>query len=236
MNRSIPVLVFILTVVVALSTVIIKLPHPRKERSNLRVIPKSRLSLRPYRYNREFDISSSEVNPEYTISDFLKRGSELLNQGSFRKAEDIFKTALLFDPDNAETIRSIGEIVFLDERYGEACNYFIQYLNLRPNTIEGYTNLAISYFSVNKFVAAETVIEQGLSRFEEENSGAFYFIHACIKQKLGDIKQAEALLFKSYDILGNDLLAIVNSKWSYTIKELPAYGKIQSIIDKSLLQ
>ena len=48
-----------------------------------------------------------------------------------------------------------------------------------------------------------------------------------------DIKQAEALLFKSYEILGKDLLAVVNSKWSHTIKELPAYGKIQTIIDKN---
>jgi len=233
MNRSIPVLIFLLIAVIALTTLILTHPLPEEEKEVARKEYKSRLSLSPYRYNQDFEISSSENDPEYTINDFLARGQELLSKGNHRKAEDIFKTALLFDPDNPETIRSIGEIVFLDERYNEACNYFIQYLNFRPNTIEAYTNLAISYLSVKKYIAAETVIEKGFSRLDENNSGALYFIYACIKQKLDDIKQAEVYLFKAYEILGNDILKLVNSRWSYSIKGLAAYKKITKTIKEN---
>ncbi len=231
MNRSIPVLIFILFCVIIATAVIIRRPIPKQEKEITNIATKSKLSLKQYRYNRDIQFASEEKAPDYSIDDFLERGYELLNKGEYKKAEDIFKTALLFNPDNAETLRSIGEIVFQGERYNEACNYFVQYLDHRPDAIESYTNLAIAYLSVEKFAKAELTLNQGLNRLGEDSSGAFYFIYACLKMKQGATKQAESYLFKAHEMLGDDILKLVNTKWSKPISELAAYKKIQSIID-----
>ncbi len=150
MNRSIPVLIIILFSVIIATAVIVRRPIPEQKKETINIATKSRLSLKQYRYNQDFQFASEEKAPDYSIDDFLERGYELLNKGQYKKAEDIFKTALLFNPDNADTLRSIGEIVFYGERYNEACNYFIQYLDHRPEAIESYTNLAIGILSVGK--------------------------------------------------------------------------------------
>ncbi len=233
MNRSIPVLIIILLSVIVATAIITTRPVPEQNKEITNIVTKSKLSLKQYRYNQDFQFSSNGNTPDYTIDDFLLRGHELLSRGRYKKAEDIFKTALLFNPDNAETLRSIGEIVFHDERYNEACNYFIQYLDHRPNAVEAYTNLAIAYLSIDDLDTAESTIKKGMNRLGENSSGAFYFINACIKLKQNNTQEAESCLFKAHEMLGDDILQLVNTKWSKSISELSAYKKIQSMIKEN---
>ena len=73
-----------------------------------------------------------------------------------------------FDSNNADTIKSIAEIVYMNGRFREACNYFTQYLTLRPMSTESYTNLAIAYIGDENLSAAEVIAKQGVRRLPEK--------------------------------------------------------------------
>jgi tetratricopeptide (TPR) repeat protein len=226
MPRSNIVLTLILIVVVGLTAVIIKRPPAAKETRSLAAARfGSTMSLSPYRYNHDLGISSIGY-PEYSIDDFLERGYELLRNGDNKKAEDILKTALLFDSDNPDTIKSIGEITYVDGRYLEACNYFTQYLTLRPKAVESYTNLSISCIQAGNLDLAESISQKGLTELSEKECGPIYFVLACVKQGSGQTKEAFEYLTKAYYLLGADVLKLVNSSWSSSIKDLPGFQSI----------
>ena len=223
MIRSIIVLSVILLVVLILTGFILRHPTMPAEESPIKF--STTMSLSPYRYNRDMGITSDR-KPQYTFDDFIARGYEFRREGNSRKAEEIFKTALLFDADNPEILKQVGELAFVDGRFLEATNYFTQYLAARPDRVEAYTNLAIAFIRADNWTAAELTANKGLSKLGHTQPGPFYFVLACIQQKNGDLKQADELLNKSYQALGDDMLALVNSHWSSAIQELPAYQQI----------
>ena len=187
------------------------------------------MSLRPYRYNIEPDISV-ELSPRYTLDDFLKSGHEMRRQGNYKKAEDIFKTAMLFDKDNAETVKTIGELAYLDNRFGEASNYFAQYLVLKPDAIESYTNLAVSLIRGDDLASAEIITKKGLARLGKEQPGPLYLLLACINQRTKNKEKAEHFLTKAFESLGADILKLVNSSWAAPVKELDTYQEIKKTL------
>lgn len=225
MQRSAVVLGFILILVVILTGIVSKSEDSNSEKRKSAKFSTT-MSLRPYWYNQELDFSS-ESPSRYTIDDFIDRGREMRRNRRYRKAEDIFKTALLFDPGNASIIKEIGELVYINERFDEACNYFTQYLALSPDTIESYTNLAVSLIRANEFVTAETIAKKGLSRVGKDEPGPFYLILACVKQETGNQDEAEFFLLKAYTVLGQDILNLLNSQWTLSLKELKSYKDIQ---------
>lgn len=223
MIRSIVVLSLILAIVLILTAFILRHPTTPVEEPSIKF--NTTMSLSPYRYNQDIGITS-ERKPQYTFDEFIARGYELRRQGNAKKAEDIFKTALLFEADNPEILKQVGEMAFVDGRFLEATNYFAQYLAARPERVEAYTNLAIALIRADNLAAAELTVNKGLGKLGQTQPGPLHFILACIQQKKGDVKQAEELLNKSYHALGDDMFKLVNSHWSSAIQELPAYQRI----------
>ena len=225
MQKSVVILAFILIVVVVLTAAVSKLEETKSKKK-----PPPRfsttMSLRPYWYNDDLDISTEPL-PQYTIDDFLKRGQELRRKGNHKKAEDIFKTAMLFDPENPETMKAVGELAYIDGRFSEASNYFTQYLIHKPHTVEAYTNLAISLIRANDLRSAQMITKKGISRLEKDQRGPLYLVYACIKQKTGNTKQAEVYLKKAFLALGPDILKLLNSKWASSLKDLDSYNDIR---------
>ena len=225
MQKSVVVLSFILFLVVVFTGVMSTFQELKSEKKKSATYSTT-MSLRPYWYNQEMDISAVEPPRHYTMDDFLRRGREIRSRGNHREAEDIFKTALLFDPENAETTKEIGELVYMDGRFDEACNYFKQYLMLKPDLVESYTNLAISLIRANNLTTAETIARKGLSQFGNDEPGPFYLILACVNHKMGDDEQAEYFLSKAYEILGPTILKLLKSQWASSLKELNGYNQI----------
>ncbi len=223
MVRSVVVLALILMVVVILTVTAFNIKQPVGEPAAN--VTTTTMSLRPYRYNHQLDISS-ETYPSYDLNDLLNRGHEFWRKGDRKRAEDIFKTALLFDPDNPVPMKSIGEIVFLDRRYDEAINYFSQYCNINPDGVESYTNLAISYLCANRLTAAEGIVNTGFSKISASGHGPLYLVSACLKQRKGDSEMAKEYLIRAHELLGSEMLKNLNHQWSDTLTEIPIYDTL----------
>ena len=230
MHKSAIVLGFILILVVILTGIMSKSEDPTSEKRKSTKLSAT-MSLRPYRYNQELDFSTGS-RLYFTLDDFTNNGRDLRSKGSYRKAEDTFKTALLFDPTNASIIREIGELVYIDGRFDEACNYFTQYLRLKPEAIESYTNLAISLIRANDLMTAEMIAKKGLSRVGKDQPGPFYLILACVRQRKGDRKQAEAFFLKAYEALGREISNVLNSQWAAPLQRLDGYREIQKALSR----
>ena len=191
------------------------------------------IPLSPYEYRREPDFTNSKI-PNYSVKDFLERGYQLRRQGNYRKAEDILKTGLLFDPDNSETLKAIGQLAFLDGRYEEAINYFMQCLALKPDTVGSYSNLAVSLFCAENLDYAEAIASKGLALPDGASSGQLNFIMACIKHSRGEIDEVEQYLEDAVQLLGVDIQTLLHSSWASPLKDLPAYQSIQERVNTEL--
>ncbi len=220
MYKSIILLSFILVNVVILSVIVARKPSVVEDTAA--AVGRSTMSLRPYRFNQDFE-TGHETYPRYSIDDFLQQGYHFLGEGKREKAEDIFKTALLFDPNNTSTLKTIGELSFMNQEYEQACNYFTQYLKLKPFATESYTNLAIATLCAGGVEAAEEITQAGLRNCGDADAGPFYFILSCISVMEKDIVQAEAFLQRAYDALGRDILKVINANWAAPVRELQGY-------------
>lgn len=228
MQQSTIVFSAILAVVVISTMIILQsasshLSFPDKQSG--KVIP-----LSPFDYEQDPFKSPPKI-PQYTIQDFLKRGYKLRKEGKYRKAEDILKTGLLFDPENFETIKNIGELVFLDGRYTEATNYFMQYLALRPEDVQSYTNLAMSLYCGKNFDSAEAIALKGTTMPDAKTSGPLNFILACIKANKNEISEGDDYFVLAEQLLGQELKHLLNTPWASPLKKLPSYSQIKESLD-----
>jgi tetratricopeptide (TPR) repeat protein len=223
MQRSILILCLSLSLIVVL-TVMLFQDAPRVDENAAVDMRQTRMSLNPRGYR--VDLDAPTAGPTGTeLSDLLESGYAAWRRGDLARAEDIFRTALLWDDRNADTVRSIGQLAFLDQRYTEAINYFTLYRRLAANEVDAYTNLAIAFICAERFVESEATVEAGLKRCPQK-PGPFHFLLACIAEKQGRVDAADAYITEAHAALGEDLFKLVNSHWSASLRDLPAYRGI----------
>ena len=121
---------------------------------------------------------------------------------------------------------AVGQLAFLDERYDDANNFFIQYLAMEPLRVDAYTNLTASLICAERLEEAEDVIRQGQAKLGKSDPGPFHFMLACVRQKSGRTDSANELLIKAHKHLDENLFMLVDSHWSQGLKSLPAYPRI----------
>ena len=231
MQRSIFTLSVILLLVVMLTILLARIKLPAASEQEVEKVDRT-MSLRRLDYSPEINVPVKS-RTDYSINDFVQKGYSLWREGRTTRAEDIFKTALLFDPDNAETVKSIGRLAFIDGRFDDACNYFTHFLTLKPNSSEGFQNLAISLFCAKNIEASEMITNSAINKFSNENIGPFQFILACIKQERGQTELANQLIRASHHSLGVEIRKLMGSEWASGLSELNAFQEIEVQFDKS---
>ncbi len=222
-TKNLIILCVILILDIILTLTLIKKP-PISEQS-VQFKAATIMSLSPYRFNPDLDIPQSNY-PSYSLNDFVARGQEMMRQGEIQRADDIFKTALIFDPKNKAALKNAGEIAYMNSDFAGSCNYFTQFLAAFPDQIEGYTNLSIALLSLENLVQAEAIAKKGLQRFKEEQPAPFLLILASIKTKQGDENQANIYFNRAYMVFGTNITTFLNNSWSTPIKQLSAYRDI----------
>jgi tetratricopeptide (TPR) repeat protein len=223
MRSGILVLVAALSLTVALTALIVIEAPNRDENATIAMQP-GRMHLSPYQFERSLEAAMPDA-PNDRIADMVAEGYEEWERGNLAKAEDIFRTVLVWDPQ-PRAMSAVGQLAFLDERYNDANNFFIQYLAMEPLRVDAYTNLTASLICADRFDEAETVIRKGQARLGKEFPGPFHFMLACVRQKAGKTDSANELLLKAHEHLDENLFKLVNSHWSQSLKSLPAYAEI----------
>jgi tetratricopeptide (TPR) repeat protein len=131
---------------------------------------------------------------KYVNQDSLKYGI-ILNRGAcytmmrdFQKAYDDYHTVLQFDSTNQAALTNIGAV--LDElgRSDESIRYLKKVIELYPDFVGGYGNLAFQYMQKGKYKEALELDNKVLQLDPDEPLG--YNNRGFVKYKLGDLKGA----------------------------------------------
>jgi tetratricopeptide (TPR) repeat protein len=223
MRGSILILVAALSLTVALTALIVIEAPNRGENAAIDMRP-GHMHLSPYKFERSLEAAMPDT-PTDRIADMVTHGYDAWERGNLDEAEDIFRTVLIWDPQ-PNAMSAVGQLAFLDDRYEDAINFFIQYLAMEPLRVDAYTNLTASLICANRLEEAESVIRQGQAKLGKEHPGPFHFMLACVRQKSGRTESANELLVKAHSHLDASLFGLVNAHWSQSLKTLPAYAEI----------
>ena len=79
-----------------------------------------------------------------TIDDLFQQGDEAQANGGFVQAEEIFRRAVVLDPNNSDAYVGIGIALDAQGRVDEAISNFQTAIRLDPNNSYGYSNLGIA--------------------------------------------------------------------------------------------
>ena len=82
-------------------------------------------------------------------------------QSRFNEAEQMFNKVLEFSPDNFRALSNLGAIHVMQGNYAPAIAELQKSIAIRQ-TVEGYTNLGVAYFSLRRFAEAAQTYEAGL--------------------------------------------------------------------------
>jgi predicted Zn-dependent protease len=108
----------------------------------------------------------------------------------YDSAEYYFKLVLKQKPDDANVINNIGAILLNNQRYAEAVEYFKKAVALNPGYVNGYSNLARSYYFSGQYQAAIDAINKELQLDQQSAIKDIPYI-ALSYQKMGNMPEAK---------------------------------------------
>jgi len=78
------------------------------------------------------------------------------------QARQVYRQALLADPDNADALFRLGAASLMLGQFSEAATHFQKALRLRPHQAEGHKNLGIALARQGNLVEAVASFQQAL--------------------------------------------------------------------------
>lgn len=106
----------------------------------------------------------------------------------YKNAKVSFDNAQIHNPDFPKTLHNLGAILFLDEKYKEAINYFDQAIELDQQTPIYIRNKAFTKIALNNFIDAELDINRFLELLPDDIDGLR--IKSICKHGNGDVDGA----------------------------------------------
>jgi Flp pilus assembly protein TadD len=98
-----------------------------------------------------------------TFDSLVRKGTILVNQGAYDKANDAFIRALALDPRSVKVRNLLGIAAFRREDYSSAESHFREVVLLDPSFATGYNNLGGVYAVRNELDKAKEMYEKAIS-------------------------------------------------------------------------
>jgi tetratricopeptide (TPR) repeat protein len=106
---------------------------------------------------------------EYYSNGYTNYGLYLLNNGEWRKAEELFNLSLKINPYSTETINNLGVAMYLQKNYKEAISYWLRALKLSStlhqrniNSSSIFYNIGLAYYQVKDLENARHYLEKAV--------------------------------------------------------------------------
>ena len=149
-------------------------------------ILKINLAIDEYRLAYKY-IDNHELNYIY--------GKILYREQEYRKALLPLRKFIIFEPENTEILEILGEIFLKEKRFTESIDTYNRLIEKFPDNEFYYSNIAISYYELNNFLAAQKYYQKVLT-FNEENTDILFKLGS-ISNLLYDYKKSEEYLLES---------------------------------------
>lgn len=138
-----------------------------------------------------------ELNPEFAPA-HKDLGVLYLSKRLFDYAEDEFKTALKYAPDNFYVVFEYANYLHATTNFKESDVYYQKALELEPENYEALGFSALNKMLLDELEAADEQIKKALSKVT--NDGFMYFIAGKIKFLQKDFEEAKMYYIKSYEL------------------------------------
>jgi tetratricopeptide (TPR) repeat protein len=139
---------------------------------------------------------------ELTLEQCISKARNLRQQGMNKKAIDMYRQALQFDPENLEALNELGLTHIHIGEQDEAIVAFDLAIDIAPQDYRGYSNKAEALLTVGAFDEASAVAEAGLRQVPDNSE--LWTKKARALESLLNIKEAidaynESLKYDSCD-------------------------------------
>lgn len=124
-------------------------------------------------------MTDSQTN---TVSEILSKAINYYKSKEYERAKNEFKSVLRNDSKNEEALQYLGTIAWLDSDFEIALTYYLQVVEISPNTVNALYNLGITYQKLGKLDDAIEFIEKAIKVNPNEK---MLFIHASLAKSLG---------------------------------------------------
>jgi len=150
-------------------------------------------------FNDDLAIQHFELAKKNEAFDDLnyKLGMLYYKNEEFHRAMNPLKEYLLQNMEDYETMKIIGEIFLLTNRYPEAIDIYYRLTDIEPNNEKYYYNIASSYYELNDFDNALNYYLK-VAEFNEENYNILTDIGIILNKK-NLFEKAEEYLLKALD-------------------------------------
>lgn len=138
------------------------------------------------------------------------RGNNYLKKGELNKAEEEFKKALEYQPNEASHT-SLGYVYQRQKRYEAAMDHYEQALALSPDHLGALNNMAVIYYDLGDMDQADQVIDRALKIDPE--SAESWLNHGTFAKKRGNYREAAESFHKGMDLAPGDMRFVYQLGW-----------------------
>jgi Flp pilus assembly protein TadD len=145
---------------------------------------------------------SAMVSAQANFAELVRGADQALRNNEYEKAEQLYRTALTLQADNASALARLGLALHEQKRFHEAEAIFLRLTELSPREASYWMNVGTA-----RRCAGE--LEQALYAFARAaalgaNSADFYYNVALAHVDRNDFEAARGLLKKAFDLAPND--------------------------------
>jgi tetratricopeptide (TPR) repeat protein len=228
-DKSLIPLIIFLSVIVLLTIWIVNIDVNKhkgdNEKSHLFEYKKNWSVISAHTVNKK-SLRNTSKNFRFNSRAKLAEARRYLENKDLKKAEDILKTVLVFEPENTTALSMLGGIYYYSGRYKEAEYIFQKASVILPESARIYNSLASAQAKQKKYTQAITSGRKALSLNPDMpqihiNLAGMYSIS-------GDSEKALAHFKKAYKILGKAILPLMNDPAFDNLRKLPEYHLIVS--------
>ena len=90
------------------------------------------------------------IPPVKDFDYFRNQGGEMFIKGNYQQAEELYLEAYLMNPNDLETLQSLGVITFSQKKWNESIEYFEKFLR-QQQTFDVMFFLARAYYNEAKY-------------------------------------------------------------------------------------
>ena len=138
------------------------------------------------------------------------RGNNYLKKGELNKAEEEFKKALEYQPNEASHT-SLGYVYQRQKRYEAAMDHYEQALALSPDHLGALNNMAVIYYDLGDLDQAEQVIDRALKIDPE--SAESWLNHGTFAKKRKNYHEAAESFQKGMNLAPGDMRFVYQLGW-----------------------